>query len=63
MLAKIFRDTKWADGVWFSALKQEPTKRIVLRGSDNRFVVKINKVACKCLLIDIEAYDRASAAE
>lgn len=63
VLAKIFRDTKWADGVWFSALKQEPGKKIVLRGSDNRFVVKINKVACKCLLIDIEAYDRASAAE
>lgn len=63
VLAKIFRDTKWADGVWYSALKQEPTKQVVLRGSDNRFVVKINKVACKCLLVDLDSYDRASMGE
>jgi hypothetical protein len=56
-LARIFGDTNWHKGVWFSALKQGPAD-IVLRDKGNHQVVKINNVAKRCLLIDLEAFER-----
>jgi hypothetical protein len=56
-LARIFGETNWHKGVWFSALKQGPAD-IVLRDKGNHQVVKINNVAKRCLLIDLEAFER-----
>lgn len=55
-LAKIYAGTIWAQGVWTGALKQAPAT-IVLRGADVR-PVKINKVAARCVLVDLQAFDK-----
>lgn len=55
-LAKLFNGTRWSAGGWFRALKQAPDT-IVRRGANGR-VVKINRAAARCLLIDLKAYDK-----
>lgn len=57
-LAKIFAGTIWSQGVWTGALKQAP-QAIVLRGADVK-PVKINKVASRCVLVDLRAFDEAT---
>ncbi|MCA1241856.1 hypothetical protein LC092_05365 [Stappia stellulata] len=58
-LTKIFQDTDFYEGGWWTALKQAPS-HIVLRGLEQRFhTVKINRDAKFCLLIDLGAYDAA----
>lgn len=54
VLRRIFAETDWLKGVWFSALKQAPAG-VVVRGRDN--VVKINGSAKRCLLVDLAAFD------
>ncbi len=56
-LAKIFQDTDFYDGGWSNALKQAP-ETVVLRGLGNKQVVKIQRVAKHCLLVDLAAYDK-----
>lgn len=55
-LTKLFAQTDWHSGVWFTSLKQAPPQ-IVLRGRD-KTVVKINDVARRCLLIDMTAFGK-----
>ena len=57
MLSRVFADTDWHKGVWFSALKQGPTD-IVVRELGNGQKVKINGSTLHCLLVDLEAFDR-----
>lgn len=61
-LDRLFRDSKWRDGVWGSALKQAP-KDVVIRHWGNGQNVKINRQAIRCLLIDLDAYDRVMASD
>lgn len=56
LLAKMFQGTKWQQGVWFRALKQGPPD--VVRSGARGKVVKINRAAERCLLIDLAAYDK-----
>lgn len=56
-LGKIFQDTEFLEGGWSTALKQAPDS-VVLRGLGNKQVVKIQRVAKHCLLVDLAAYDR-----
>lgn len=56
LLQKMFHATKWQAGVWFAALKQGPPE--VVRAGARGKVVKINRAAERCLLVDLEAYDR-----
>lgn len=56
-LNKIFQDTEFQEGGWSTALKQAP-ESVVLRGGGNNQVVKIQRVAKHCLLVDLAAYDR-----
>lgn len=55
-LAKMFAGQVWAGGVWTSALKQGPPD-VVIRDQGNKQVVKINRIAQRCLLVNLEAYD------
>ena len=57
VLRRIFGDTQWHKGVWHSALKQAPPD-IVLRDLGNAQVVKINGSAKRCLMIDLDAFER-----
>jgi hypothetical protein len=56
LLAKMFSGTKWQQQVWFSALKQGPPD--VVRSGARGKVVKINRSAERCLLIDLKGYDK-----
>ena len=56
-LQRLYQNTKWSDGVWTGALKQGP-QDIVIRDRGNKQVVKINRQAARCLLIDLKAYDK-----
>jgi hypothetical protein len=55
-LAKLFAGTIWAAGVWTGALKQAPGN-IIMRGPNVK-PVKINKVASRCVLVDLQAFDQ-----
>lgn len=57
VLKRIFADTDWHKGVWYSALKQAPAD-IVVRDKGNAQKVKINGSTKHCLLIDLEAFER-----
>ncbi|MBO6893408.1 MAG: hypothetical protein JJ866_15805 [Roseibium sp.] len=59
-LNKIFHDSEFQDGGWSTALTQAP-EDVVLRGGGNKQVVKIQRVAKHCLLVDLSAYDRLVA--
>lgn len=61
LLAKMFQGTKWQQQVWFSALKQGPAD--IVRSGQRGKVVKINRSAERCLLIDLKAYDKLMEAE
>lgn len=56
-LQRIFGDTEFQKGVWFSALKQAPPD-VVLRDLGNAQKVKINGNTKHCLLIDLESFER-----
>ncbi|MER2536887.1 MAG: hypothetical protein ABTQ31_17175 [Rhizobiaceae bacterium] len=56
MLKRIFADTEFLSGVWYSALKQAPAN-IVLRAEGGHQKVKINGSTKHCLLVDLEAFD------
>jgi hypothetical protein len=56
LLEKLFAGKKWQGGGWFRALKQAP-EAIVRHGPRGK-VVKINRSAERCLLIDLRAYDQ-----
>lgn len=56
-LQKLFAGSRFADQVWVGALRQAPPT-IVIRDRSNRQVVKINRVAARCLLVDIHGYDK-----
>lgn len=56
LLSKMFHGTKWQQQVWFSALKQGPPD--VVRSGPRGKVVKINRAAERCLLIDLKGYDK-----
>lgn len=60
-LAKLFAGTIWAAGVWTGALKQAPVE-IILRGPQVK-PVKINRVASRCVLVDLHAFDEATKEE
>lgn len=63
-LAKIFAGTPWGSGVWMNALKQAPAD-VVLRGQalGSKAVTKINRMAERCVIVDLEAYDRHVSGE
>jgi hypothetical protein len=59
-LARLFERTRWSGGGWSGALKQgrsEGDPPIVRK--DAR-IVKINRVPAHCVLVDLQAYDKAS---
>lgn len=56
LLAKVFGGTKWEGGVWGNALKQAPGD-VVIRDKGNEQVLKINRVATRCLLVDLKRFD------
>lgn len=56
MLKRIFADTIWQQGVWYSALKGGP-KDVVIQGLGNGQKVKINGSTKTCLLIDLVAFE------
>lgn len=60
LLARVYAGTKWSGGVWNSALKQAPAD-VVIRDRGNKQVIKINRAARRCLLVDLKEYDRAVA--
>jgi hypothetical protein len=53
-LGEIFRGTKWSDGGWWGALRQGVATSVVR--ADTK-VVKINRAAARCMLIDLTRYD------
>ncbi|WP_141098408.1 hypothetical protein [Rhodoblastus acidophilus] len=55
-LQKIFQGSKWASGVWGSALKQAPAD-VVIRDRGNGQNVKINRLTSRCLFVDLVAFD------
>ena len=57
-LNKIFQDTDFFEGGWSMALKQAPEG--VVRQGTRAKVVKIQRVAKYCLLVDLAAYDKLS---
>lgn len=57
-LDRIFGDTDFKQGNWYTALKQAPDA-IVPRGlGESAYTVKISKVAKYCLLVDMDAYEK-----
>jgi hypothetical protein len=57
-LDKIFGDSDYRLGNWYTALKQAP-ETIVPRGLEEKaYTIKISKVPKYCLLVDMEAYER-----
>lgn len=61
-LDRLFEKSKWKEGVWGSALKQAP-RDVVVRHLGNGQNVKINRQAVRCLLVDLDGYDRVMSAE
>ncbi len=57
LLERLLAGQVWAGGVWTGALRQGPPD-VVLRSEGPAAVVKINRVACRCLLVDLVAFDR-----
>ncbi|BBF92468.1 hypothetical protein BLTE_11530 [Blastochloris tepida] len=55
-LAPLFAGTKWSHGGWVAALQQGP-KHIIRRDAGVKRLVKINRVATQCVLVDLAAYD------
>lgn len=62
LLLRLYRETKWSEGVWSTALQQGP-REVVIRDRGNGQNVKINGSAIRCLLVDMLAYERWQAAE
>lgn len=60
ILQRIFGDTEFHKGVWYTALKQAP-KGIVLRDRGNAQKVKINGSTKHCLMVDLAAFDAWAA--
>lgn len=57
-LDKVFDNTPYRQGNWYTALKQAPGE-IVPRGLEEKaYTVKISKVAKYCLLVDMDAYEK-----
>lgn len=59
-LGRLFERTRWSSGGWTGALKQgrnEGDPPVVRK--DNK-QVKINRVTCHCVMVDLQAYDKAS---
>lgn len=56
-LQKLFADTDFHKGVWYSALKQAP-QNIVISRLGNGQKVRINGSLKTCLLIDLEAFEK-----
>jgi hypothetical protein len=61
-LQRIFGDTEFHKGVWYTALKQAP-QNIVVRNLGNGQKVKINGSVKNCLLVDLEAFERFTSVE
>lgn len=59
-LSKLYVGSIWQQAVWASALKQGPHD-VVIRDRGQGQNVKINRQATRCLLIDLQAYDRLVA--
>lgn len=57
MLQRIFSDTEFHKGVWYSALKQAPPN-VVLRDKGNHQKVRINGSLKHCLLVDLDAFEK-----
>lgn len=55
-LTRLFADTEFNKGVWYTALKQAPT-HVVIRDAGNKQKVKINGSTTHCLLIDLKAFE------
>lgn len=53
-LNKLFERTRWSAGGWAS-LKQGRADGVIRAGDK---VVKINRVPCRCLMVDMRAYDK-----
>ncbi|GBU16254.1 MULTISPECIES: hypothetical protein [unclassified Methylobacterium] len=62
LLTKLFAGTIWGAGVWMHALKQGPAD-VVIRDRGNAQVVKINRVATRCVLVDMQAFDTVTKVE
>lgn len=60
-LRRIFADTEFHMGVWYTALKQAPTG-LVIRDRGNYQKVKINGSTKHCLLVDLDEFERLTAA-
>lgn len=56
-LDRLFQGKTWAGGVWGTALKQAPPA-VVRRDLGGGQVVKINRKPMRCLLLELDAYDR-----
>lgn len=56
MLQRLFSDSEFNKGVWYTALKQAPAN-IVIRALGNRQKQKINGSTKHCLLVDLVAFD------
>lgn len=56
MLKKVFADTKYHNGVWWTALKGGPDN-IIIRGLGNGQKTRINGSVRQCLLIDLDAFE------
>lgn len=61
LVLRLFAGTVWSGGVWTHALKQAPAE--IVRRDWKPGVVKINRVAARCVLVDLQAYDRATEPE
>lgn len=61
-LDKIFGDGPYREGGWIVALKQAP-EAVVPRKLSNGYVNRISKVAHRCLLVDIAAYEKHAGME
>jgi hypothetical protein len=60
MLMRIYGDTDWHKGVWYSALKQAP-KGVIVSTLGNGQKVTINGSLKHCLLVDLDAFERFAA--
>lgn len=60
--AKVFEHTQWQAGVWASALRQAPPD-IVIRDRKNWQVMKINGRPAQCLMVDLQALEKAGQEE
>lgn len=60
--AKAFEGTQWQAGGWATALKQAPG-HVVIHNQRNWQVCKVNGRAAQCLMVDLEALERAGEEE